>query len=114
IGLLSPASPATITVKGSVDQGFGGAQIVNTASASSTTADPSPANNSAQATLTVTRSADVSIVKTGPSAIPANHDATYTLTPARRRGTARRPAPRCRRGCGSSAARPVARLPAPR
>ena len=44
------------------------------------TADPNPANNSATASLIVTTSADVSIVKSGPASITANTDGVYTLT----------------------------------
>ena len=47
IGLLSPGSSATITVQATVASTVAGASIVNTASASSTTPDPTPANNSA-------------------------------------------------------------------
>lgn len=80
IGLLSPGSSATITVQATVDSDFAGASVLNTAATASTTADPTPGNNSATATLAVTRSADVSIVKTGPATITASANSTYTLT----------------------------------
>ncbi len=67
---------------------FAGASIVNTATATSTTADPTPANNSATATLAVTRSADVSIVKTGPSTITAGADVDVHADDRQRRAVA--------------------------
>jgi len=81
IGLLSPASSATIIVKADVAPDFAGTTLVNAATATSTTTDPNPANNTnITSSLTVTKVADVAIVKTGPATITANTDQTYVLT----------------------------------
>ena len=55
--------------------------ITNTATASSTTEDPSSANNQAGAHTTVDPSADLSLKKTdSPDPVAVGADVTYTLT----------------------------------
>lgn len=53
VGSLANGAAATLTLSATVNLGQGGATITNTASASSALYDPSPANNSAGAGLTV-------------------------------------------------------------
>jgi uncharacterized repeat protein (TIGR01451 family) len=58
-----------------------GTTISNTATAASTTADPTPGDNSATATTTVATQADVSITKTdSPDPVVAGNNITYTIT----------------------------------
>ena len=59
-----------------------GTVLSNTATVSSTTADPDPTDNTATATTTVTASADLSITKTGPATVVAAGSVAYTLTVA--------------------------------
>jgi uncharacterized repeat protein (TIGR01451 family) len=59
-----------------------GTVLTNDVSVSSTTDDPVPDNNTAQASVASTARADVSVLKTGPSAPVAGLDATYHLTVA--------------------------------
>jgi uncharacterized repeat protein (TIGR01451 family) len=61
-----------------------GTVISNTATVGSTTGDPTPANNSATATTTVTGlSADLSVTKTdAPDPVLAGNNLTYTITVA--------------------------------
>ncbi|MFT3852678.1 MAG: hypothetical protein QM733_08080 [Ilumatobacteraceae bacterium] len=80
LGTLGGGSQAVITVQGTVASTYASATLANTATVATATPDPVAENNSSTATLNVTRSADVSIVKTGPATIPANTDQTYTLT----------------------------------
>ena len=54
--------------------------LTNTASVSSTTADPVPGNNTSSVSTTVTASADMSIVKAGPPTVTASGAVTYSLT----------------------------------
>ena len=57
------------------------AGLSNTATVSSTTTDPVPANNTATATTAVTTSADLSITNSdSPDPVTAGTDLTYTLT----------------------------------
>jgi uncharacterized repeat protein (TIGR01451 family) len=58
-----------------------GATITNSATAASTTADPTPGNNTGTATTTVNTQADLSIVKTdSPDPVVAGANITYTIT----------------------------------
>jgi uncharacterized repeat protein (TIGR01451 family) len=65
--VMSVASPATVN---------------NIATISSAASDPNPTNNSSAVLTTVTPVSDVSVVKTGPTAVPAPSNATYTVTVA--------------------------------
>jgi uncharacterized repeat protein (TIGR01451 family) len=57
--------------------------LSNTATVSSSTSDPNPANNSATEATAVNTSADLSIVKTdSPDPVVAGHQVTYTLSVA--------------------------------
>ncbi|MEG4149513.1 DUF4347 domain-containing protein, partial [Microcoleus sp. Pol12B5] len=64
-----------------------GGPIANTASSTSTSRDPNPDNNngsspSARVTTTITDSADVATIKTGPPTAAAGSTVTYTITAA--------------------------------
>ena len=54
--------------------------IVNTATVSSSTTDPDAGNNTSTSSTPVTRSADVSISKTGPASATPGTNAVYTVT----------------------------------
>ena len=102
IGVLDPGSTATVTVTVAVPAATpAGTTITNTATIAATESDPTPANNSASVTTTVSASADLSITKTdAPDPVNAGGQLTYTLAVANvgavRRGERRRhrPAPR--------------------
>jgi uncharacterized repeat protein (TIGR01451 family) len=57
-----------------------GTMITNSATGSSTTADPNPNNNTGSSTAIVGVSADLSVTKTGPASVNAGSNITYTLT----------------------------------
>ena len=59
-----------------------GASLTNSATVSSATNDPDPANNTDTADTTVTAVADLSIVKAGPPTVTASGTVTYQLTVA--------------------------------
>ncbi|HEV7767755.1 MAG TPA: IPTL-CTERM sorting domain-containing protein [Thermoanaerobaculia bacterium] len=81
IATLAPNAVATfeyvVNVAPSV---VDGTVITNTASVSTTTDDSNTANDSSSVNTTVETSADVSVVKTGPTAANAGSDITYTIT----------------------------------
>ena len=54
--------------------------VGNTATASTTSIDPFPANNTASASSTITTSADLGVTKSGPASVTAGTNATYTVT----------------------------------
>src|SRR5205814_1978224 len=79
LGDLTPG-PTDLHIFGHVDAGRL-ADLSNTASVSSTTADPDTSNNSANEATTVATSADVSITKSdSPDPVTAGTDLSYTLT----------------------------------
>ncbi|MEG4508539.1 DUF4347 domain-containing protein, partial [Microcoleus sp. F6_B6] len=85
IASLASAASANRTVSFAVP--VTGGPIANTASSTSTSADPNPANNNgttpeARVTTTITDSADVVTVKTGPATAAAGSTVTYTITAA--------------------------------
>jgi uncharacterized repeat protein (TIGR01451 family) len=57
-----------------------GTNIMNTATASTSSADTNPANDSSTASTTITAQADVSIVKSGAATATAGTNLTYTIT----------------------------------
>lgn len=81
IGTLTAGSTSTLALGFTVDSAFTGASINNTASVSSTTTDPSPANNTDSGTATIGRSADLSIAKVLETDPPiAGGTSTWLLT----------------------------------
>jgi uncharacterized repeat protein (TIGR01451 family) len=65
-----------VTVNASVASGT---ILTNTATVSSTPADPTPANNQDSVSSTVTTTADLSITKSGPASASPNGIITYTI-----------------------------------
>jgi uncharacterized repeat protein (TIGR01451 family) len=72
-GAVAPAITVVVTAPAQAGS------LSNTASVSSTTADPNPANNTSSVATTVTASADLALVKTGPAAVTAAGSVTYQL-----------------------------------
>ena len=81
LGSIANGASPTITLVVHVGPSVAdGTVISNTASVSSTTADPTPANNSATSTTTVAASADLAVAKTdAPDPVTAGTDLTYTI-----------------------------------
>ena len=84
LGVVAAGVPATITLVVHVGSGVAaGTLITNTASATSTTPDPSPGAESGSAVNQVLASADVALTKTdSPDPVTAGNNITYTLTAA--------------------------------
>ncbi len=82
IAALAAGASASFTLVANVPAATPSGPVINTASVTATTTDPSPANNSASATTTVAGQADVAITKSGPAAVTPGNDATYTITVA--------------------------------
>ncbi|MEA2237452.1 MAG: hypothetical protein QOC81_2176 [Thermoanaerobaculia bacterium] len=80
LGTLNAGQSVTITSTYSVPPSYSGGAIVNTASVTSSTNDPSNANNSATATTNVGASADVAITKSGPATASLGSNISYTIT----------------------------------
>ncbi len=77
---LPVAASVTYTATCAIDASATGT-LVNTATVSSATTDPNPANNSATDTDTLTPQADLSITKTdGVASVTAGGSTTYTIT----------------------------------
>ena len=77
----SPAGTQAVEmVVVTIDPNFAATTLANKASVSSTTPDPSSGNNSDTVTQAVMRSADLSVVKTGPPSVTAGGVATFTFT----------------------------------
>jgi uncharacterized repeat protein (TIGR01451 family) len=80
LGNLTNGQSATITSTYTIAPGAAGSVVTNTATVSSTTSDPTPTNNTAVKTTSITGSADLTITKSGPpSSIPGSTIA-YTIT----------------------------------
>lgn len=54
--------------------------ISNTANITAATTDPTPGNNTSTTSTAVTQSADLTVAKTGPDAVTAGSNITYTVT----------------------------------
>jgi uncharacterized repeat protein (TIGR01451 family) len=78
IASLAPGS-ATFSITVHINPGAAGATLSNTASATTSTTDPNPLNNSSTFPTIVTGSADVSIVKTAAAAAPTGSSLTYNI-----------------------------------
>src|SRR5262245_60811067 len=79
VGTVTTGSPQTLTLIVNVSAALpGGATLTNTATVTSTTTDPNPANNASTVTTTVVApSADLSVSKTGPATVVAGQNMTY-------------------------------------
>ena len=86
LGTIAAGVSVSVVIEATIDPGTtDGATITNTSTAtSSSTVDPTPGNNSDDATITVSTEADLSIVKSGPASAtagdPAGFDYTVTVT----------------------------------
>ncbi|MFC1848490.1 DUF11 domain-containing protein, partial [Chloroflexota bacterium] len=81
VGSLANGASATLTITATVDMGTAGQTVTNTASVTGVDqADPTPANNSASAAITIGK-ADLTVTKTVNDATPDESDTiTYTIT----------------------------------
>lgn len=78
---MASGATATFTLVANVVSGTTGSTITNTATMSSLTTDPNPANNSSTTSpATLGASADVSVSKTGPATVPPGGTLSYTIT----------------------------------
>lgn len=81
LGTVPAGGTATIVVAGDLDPAVTAATMANTASVSSTTADPDASNDSATATTLVAPSADIRIAKAGPAGdLVPGQDVTWAIT----------------------------------
>jgi uncharacterized repeat protein (TIGR01451 family) len=81
LGALAPNVPSVVTVSFPVPPNYSGVNpIVNTATASSTTLDTVPGNNSASANTAVTPQADLTISKTGTASVLPGGTINYVIT----------------------------------
>jgi uncharacterized repeat protein (TIGR01451 family) len=81
LGTMTAGQTKTITSTFSTPPGFTGTSLANTATVSSTTADPTTANNSATATTAFgAASADLAVTKSGPSSATNGSNVDYTIT----------------------------------
>ncbi len=79
---LTAGTSATFTIVARVGSGVAnGSTLSNTASVTSATTDPTPGNNSAAATTTVSAQADLAVKKTdAPDPVIAGNNVTYTIS----------------------------------
>jgi uncharacterized repeat protein (TIGR01451 family) len=78
--LLTATASATFTLIVKVSSSTpGGTTIMNTATAASTTTDPVGSNNASTTSTSITNSADLTIVKTGPTVAGPGLNVTYTI-----------------------------------
>ncbi|OLR93185.1 DUF11 domain-containing protein [Actinokineospora bangkokensis] len=83
LGTLEPGASRVLSVVGRIAPSFAGAQLVNTATTSSSVTDPDQADNTAQATTAVGRSADVSVTNSlAPDPVVPGGEAVFTLVAA--------------------------------
>jgi uncharacterized repeat protein (TIGR01451 family) len=81
LGTVAAGTSVTITVRGVVDATTVVGPMTNSATATSTTPDPVPGNETGSVTSDVVRAADLSIVKSAsPEPVRAGDAVTYTLT----------------------------------
>ncbi len=79
-GAIRANTSATVIVRGLIDSAAAAGPIVNSATATSSTADPVAPNNTGSVTSDVSRAADLSILKTAtPEPVRAGDSVTYTL-----------------------------------
>jgi len=81
LGTLNAGATVTVKATFGIPAGYAGANpIPYSATVSSSTADPTPGNNSASATVPLgADTADLTMTKTGPTAAGLGTDVTYTL-----------------------------------
>ncbi|HJW93976.1 MAG TPA: hypothetical protein VJ901_10175, partial [Thermoanaerobaculia bacterium] len=79
IGSLNAGQSASITSTYSIPANYGSSSVTNTASVSSAASDANPSNDSSSVTTPVAASADLSIVKSGPSSFTPGANISYTI-----------------------------------
>ncbi|HEX4962806.1 MAG TPA: hypothetical protein VF173_18365 [Thermoanaerobaculia bacterium] len=81
LGTLNAGAAVTVKVTFGIPGGYSGANpIVYSATATSSTADPTPGNNSASASVPLgADTADLTVTKTGPTSAALGANVTYTL-----------------------------------
>jgi large repetitive protein len=79
LGELADGEARTIHLTVSVGLSLGERTVTNTATVSSPTFDPSPAESTSSASLQTGPAADVAIVKTGPASVVSGATITWTL-----------------------------------
>jgi uncharacterized repeat protein (TIGR01451 family) len=81
LGTLNAGAAVTVKATFGIPSGYAGANpIPYSATVSSPTADPTPGNNSASAAVPLgADTADLTVIKTGPTAAALGTDVTYTL-----------------------------------
>ncbi len=79
IGTFAPSATATFTFVMHVAPSATGS-IDNVATVAATTADPAGGNNTSTVSSTVTTSANLAVVKSGPASAVAGETVTYTIT----------------------------------
>ena len=77
---LANGASATFSITVHISPGAAGATIANTANVTTASSDPNPANNTSTANTTVTRNADVAVVKTAAATAAASTNLTYNIT----------------------------------
>ncbi len=84
LGTMTPGASIVVTVTYLAPLGYAGPDpIVNTATTSTTTADPNGANNQASASTAIAApSADLSVIKTGPASVVPGTSISYSVTVA--------------------------------
>jgi uncharacterized repeat protein (TIGR01451 family) len=81
VGVLAAGEARTFMLGGSVDANIPpGASLENRAVATSSTPDPDPTNNQANADTSILRVADLALAKQGPTTVVAGEYATYVIT----------------------------------
>jgi uncharacterized repeat protein (TIGR01451 family) len=79
-GTLLSGQSVTFTTTYNVSSSYSGSSVAQTVTASSTTADPNSANNSATAAVSVSARADIGVTMTGASTLTAGSTATYVIS----------------------------------
>ncbi len=78
VGGIPIGGSANVTVTVAIGSGTSG-PVTNTATVTATTSDPTPGDNIASASTTVSRVADVGVTKTGPATADAGKQITYAI-----------------------------------
>ena len=79
---VSPAPPVQITVAATVAPGVVAPTVINAAAVTATTPDPDGTDNATSVSSPIGTSADVSLVKSGPAAVLAGEQISWTLRAA--------------------------------
>lgn len=79
IATLNVGATATFTFVATASPGASGT-LVNSATVSSTTPDPAPANNTSPTITTLTANADVAVTKSAPAAVATTSNITFAIT----------------------------------